>query len=208
MVKKISIIIPVFNRYVSLELTLESIFNSSYRDFEVIIVDDASTDERLSSLKETFDIKYIKLPNKMGPAAARNRGISTAQGEILFFTDSDVVLLKHTLDECVRFFSEYPERKCVMGIFLKEPINKGFGPEYKALWDWFVIENHKKNTVSELDTALCAIKREMIDKLPKFDENYNNANIEDNVYGYEIQKSCPIYLNTRMIFKHRFPGLF
>ena len=87
---KISIIIPIYNGSHTIIETLESVFRQSYSDFEVIVIDDGSTDDLMGTLALVPDPRmqvfhYIN----GGLAVARNRGISLAQGEYLIFLDAD-----------------------------------------------------------------------------------------------------------------------
>lgn len=99
----ISVIIPAFNRKRQLITLLESIYRND-GDFEVIIVDDDSTEE-LESLKEQFPIKYMK-QEKSSPAMARNRGVSMAKGNIIAFTDSDCIVDINWLNVISKAFKE------------------------------------------------------------------------------------------------------
>jgi glycosyltransferase involved in cell wall biosynthesis len=76
-----SVIIPTYNRLPQLELTLQSVLDQKYTDFEIIVVDDGSTDGTGSYLKSLViqKLKWVSQTNK-GPAAARNAGIKLSQG--------------------------------------------------------------------------------------------------------------------------------
>ncbi len=86
---KVSVIIPTYNRGGYIKRALESVLNQTYNDFEIIIVDDGSTDDTKKVLEPYKDvIKYIYQENK-GVSAARNRGIKGSCGEYIAFLDSD-----------------------------------------------------------------------------------------------------------------------
>jgi glycosyltransferase involved in cell wall biosynthesis len=85
----ISVIIPTQNRYRYLELALESYVRQTFRDFEVVVVDDGSWDqtaEIVQSYQSKLTLKYIRQEQR-GRAAARNRGIVAAEGRLLVFAD-------------------------------------------------------------------------------------------------------------------------
>ena len=88
----ISVIIPVYNVYDWIDQCLDSIINQSFKDFEVILVDDGSTDnsDKKCEKWEQMDqrVRVIKQQNA-GPSAARNKGIKTAKGEYISFIDAD-----------------------------------------------------------------------------------------------------------------------
>jgi len=89
----VSVITPVYNSEKYLEAAITSVQNQTYFNWELILVDDASTDGSANIAREFYTedsrIKYLKLPNNSGPAIARNKAIEIAQGEYIAFLDSD-----------------------------------------------------------------------------------------------------------------------
>lgn len=89
---KVSIIMPVYNKAAFLKQTLDAIVSQKYSDWELIIVNDGSTDESEAIIKQyikkEFRISYISQYNK-GVSAARNTGLSKAKGEWIWFVDAD-----------------------------------------------------------------------------------------------------------------------
>jgi glycosyltransferase involved in cell wall biosynthesis len=103
-----SIIVPCYNSSKYLPACLDSILQQTYTDFEVVIVNDGSTDDTdyvITPYLNNSRVKYIKQQNA-GPAAARIKGVSEAKGEWIAFLDSDdywdrdhlMLLLRHTKD--------------------------------------------------------------------------------------------------------------
>ena len=86
----ISVIIPVFNGEKTIKETIDSILNQTFKDIEIIIINDGSTDATLATIKEISDsrIKVFSYSNA-GLSASRNRGISQAKGEYISFIDAD-----------------------------------------------------------------------------------------------------------------------
>ncbi len=85
----ISVIIPAFNRVHRLKKAIESVFSQSFKDFELIIVDDGSEDGTADLISDfSGRLMYIKQQNK-GPASARNAGIKASKGDFIAFLDSD-----------------------------------------------------------------------------------------------------------------------
>ena len=100
---EISVIVPTYNYAHFIGDCLDSIFAQTYKDFEVIVIDDGSTDDTARVLeKYKGEIRYIYQENK-GLPAARNTGIKAAQGEYLAFLDSDDLWLPEKLGEQVLF---------------------------------------------------------------------------------------------------------
>jgi len=104
----ISVVIPVFNASQFLEETLISVFNQTYKDFEIIVVDDGSTDDTNVILSPYLDkISYIYQKNQ-GPAIARNTGIKATKGEWIAFLDSDDIWVSTKLEEHVNHIKDNP----------------------------------------------------------------------------------------------------
>jgi glycosyltransferase involved in cell wall biosynthesis len=94
----VSIIIPTYNRAHLVAEAVESVLNQTYRDFELIVVDDGSTDNTEEIVRSFLDdrVKYVKQSNK-GVSAARNMGIATAKGDFIAFLDHDDLFLPEKL---------------------------------------------------------------------------------------------------------------
>lgn len=96
-----SIIIPTYNRWNYLQHTIESVIQQKFRDFEIIVIDDGSTDDTLQNLRNTFGahpkISIVTQPNRER-GAARNHGLRLAKGEYALFLDSDDYLLPDHLE--------------------------------------------------------------------------------------------------------------
>ncbi|MCR4850219.1 MAG: glycosyltransferase [Lachnospiraceae bacterium] len=100
---KISVIMPMYNATKTVLYSVDSIVAQTYTDFEVLIVDDCSTDESVRICEEHYKdeprVKVIRQEKNAGPAAARNRGMELAQGEYITFLDSDDGMLPDTLEK-------------------------------------------------------------------------------------------------------------
>lgn len=96
----VSVIIPVYNREKTVKKSIMSVLNQTYTDFELIIVDDASTDNSINVIREIQDdrIRIICHENNKGASAARNMGIDAAKGEYIAFNDSDDLWRENKLE--------------------------------------------------------------------------------------------------------------
>jgi glycosyltransferase involved in cell wall biosynthesis len=108
----VSVIIPSFNRIELLKRAITSVMNQSYTNFELIVVDDGSTDGTFEYLKTISDIKVITQKN-LGVAHARNAGIKLALGEYIAFLYSDDIWLPHKLQTQIDCLKSNPELKWV-----------------------------------------------------------------------------------------------
>lgn len=112
----ISVIIPLYNKEMIIERTINSVLQQSLKDFEIIIVDDGSTDKSLSIIKSIDDkrIRIIEQKNG-GPSKARNTGIRNAQTNWLYFIDADDEMLPSTLEKFWLYINKYPQYKMFCG---------------------------------------------------------------------------------------------
>lgn len=116
---KVSIVLPTYNRARFLPEVLSSIARQEFRDWELIVVDDGSTDntrEIVEDFRKKSDnkVEYVYQKNK-GPAAARNKGLEYATGFYIAFCDSDDIWLPHHLKKCVNVLDLYPDIDWVFG---------------------------------------------------------------------------------------------
>lgn len=106
---EVSVILPTFNRAALVLEAVESVFRQTFQDYELIVVDDGSTDETRKIVAPYGNrIRYFFQENR-GVSAARNVGIGLAQGRWLAFLDSDDLWLPEKLERQRRFLSERPQ---------------------------------------------------------------------------------------------------
>lgn len=97
----VSVVIPTYNRASIVSMAIDSVLAQTYRDLEVIVVDDGSTDETPALLAAYGDRIRVLRQENAGPAIARNRGIAAARGELVAFLDSDDTWLPRKLERQV-----------------------------------------------------------------------------------------------------------
>jgi glycosyltransferase involved in cell wall biosynthesis len=104
----VSVVIPTYNRAHLIGKAIQSVFNQSYQDFEIIIVDDGSTDNTEEIVKKfnDFRINYFFHKFNQGISAARNTGIKACQGKYIAFLDSDDEWLPEKLDKQMKIFED------------------------------------------------------------------------------------------------------
>lgn len=106
----ISVIIPTFNSENTIRETLDSVFNQTFSDFEIIIINDGSTDRTIELLGKISDsrVKVFSYPNS-GVSISRNRGISYASGEFISFLDADDLWTPDKLETQLQALKTHPE---------------------------------------------------------------------------------------------------
>src|SRR5919112_6190031 len=112
----VTVVIPCYNQAHFLGEAIESVLSQSYRNFEIIVVDDGSTDETSEVASRYEEVRLIRQENR-GLSGARNTGIRDSQGEFLVFLDADDKLLPGALEAGLRCFEAHPECEFVFGDF-------------------------------------------------------------------------------------------
>lgn len=106
----ISVVIPLYNKERNIVQTLHSVLEQTYQDFEIVLIDDGSTDNSLAEVTKFDDprIRIISQPNA-GVSAARNHGIVEAHYDIIAFLDADDVWLPEHLNQIIQLKNNFPE---------------------------------------------------------------------------------------------------
>lgn len=180
---KVSIIIPVYNSSRTLRKTLETVQRQRDPSFEVIVVDDGST-ENISTLVRELGARHHRLPMNMGPAVARTEGARVADGQVLLFTDSDIWLPENTIS-VIRQAYEKHSCTCVQGTFSKQCPHPDFFSQYKNLYNRFIL-NRLPDWIETTYTSLTAIGRDFFFESGGFDQNIRSASVEDRTLGENI----------------------
>ncbi|MBU2742896.1 glycosyltransferase family 2 protein [Acidithiobacillus albertensis] len=118
----VSVVLPTFNRGHIIELSIRSVLAQTYNNLEVIVIDDASTDDTEKKIEELNDsrIKYLKLKENVGASAARNKGISLARGIFVAFQDSDDIWFPKKIERQIDSYNDmYNRYKTVAGCFCR-----------------------------------------------------------------------------------------
>ena len=105
----VSVIIPTYNRAALVQQAVASVKAQTYRDFEIVVVDDGGTDGAYEVLSADRELRVLHHPSRRGVSAARNTGITAARGEWLAFLDSDDLWLPDKLARQVLLLEGAPE---------------------------------------------------------------------------------------------------
>jgi glycosyltransferase involved in cell wall biosynthesis len=108
---KVSVLIPVYNKAPYVQASVDSVLNGTFQDFEVVCVDDKSTDNSLALLRSMTDprIRIIELPANLGPAGAANAGFDACTGEYIVRLDADDMAVPDRLAKQVAYMDAHPE---------------------------------------------------------------------------------------------------
>jgi GT2 family glycosyltransferase len=178
----ISVVIPTRNGARTLAACLESLRAASFPPAEIIVVDDASTDAT-GDIARRFDCRVLRADENIGAARAKNRGAAAATGDILFFTDDDILVSRDALARLAENFDDARVAGVVGLLDRKIPFDD-FASNFKNLWMRFTYERMSRARIGLFYTSVAAIRREIFLQLGGFDENYRGASIaEDTEFG-------------------------
>lgn len=115
---RVTVLMAVYNAEEYLHRSLDSLLRQTFTDFQVVCIDDASTDSSLQILKSYSDkdsrINIIHLEENHGQAYARNKGLTVATGDFITMLDADDWLADDAIEQCVKIFEEHSLTDCVL----------------------------------------------------------------------------------------------
>jgi glycosyltransferase involved in cell wall biosynthesis len=199
----VSVIVPTYNTAGYIEETLDSIFAQTFRDYEVIVVNDGSPDtpelERVL-LKYQNQIRYIKQEN-LGLSGARNTGIRNARGEFLAFPDSDDIWLPDFLADQLKFFAENPsfDMACADCVYFGDPDLEGKSWQSLDPIEGVVTLERILPTHGGAFASFVLLRREIVLKVGFFDEQLRM--LEDYHYWLRL-----LYCGGRVAYLRKILG--
>jgi glycosyltransferase involved in cell wall biosynthesis len=208
---RVSVIMPAYNADRFVRSALLSVMAQSYQDYEVIVVDDGSTDDtKASALAVAGPIRYMFQSNQ-GPAAARNSGIHAARGEFICFLDADDLWLTDKLSTQVQFMDSNPDVGLVFadeeefderGVHSRSLLARS--PFHKELLPGSLIRDGFRKLLEEnfIPTSTVLIRRTCLDAVVElFDPTLRTA--EDRDLWSRIAVRFPIAVISRVLARKR-----
>jgi len=182
---KISIVVPTYKRPALLTKCMAALLKQTFDtdDFEIIIVSDGPdhVSHLLTKLirleKKKYNIVYLQLPAKGGPAAARNMGWKNAAGELIVFTDDDCIPSENWLEAYWQAYAEANLRDVVFTGKVIVPISEK-PTDYE--------KNIQNLETAEFITANCACSKPALEKAKGFDEDFKMAWREDSALHFDF----------------------
>lgn len=195
----ISVIIPLYNKELIIEKCLHSVLSQDYNDFEVVIVNDGSTDKSVEIVKGIDDsrIRLIEQENG-GPSKARNTGVKNAKGDWIVFLDADDEFLPGALGKFNSLIEEHPE----VGMFGCSYITndgKNIVEPYK-IKNGYYINCYKVYVCAMYNyrTGCTIVRRDIAQKNP-FDEKL--WRYEDLECYFRMHRNSGMYLDNTIVFQ-------
>jgi glycosyltransferase involved in cell wall biosynthesis len=202
-----SVIIPTYNRAGRIGYCLDALRKQKFPfASEVIVVDDGSTDETLEVLARYSEVRVVCQANA-GPAAARNRGVREASGEIVLFTDDDCEPFPDWLAEMLKPFDD-PEVIGVKGVYRTRQ------PELVARFVQIEYEDRyrmmaRKPTIDFIDTYSAAFRRAQFTEIGGYDTSFPVASCEDSELSYRMSaRGWRMVFTPTAIVWHQHPATF
>lgn len=191
-----SMIIPTYNRSYIICNAIDSLNRQTYQNFEIIIVDDGSTDNTEEMIREQYadmisygKLRYIKTTNG-GVCKARNIGLKNAQYEWIGYVDSDNVVSDDYLETYVQAIYEHPEAKAFYAKLIRIGDKGIVGSEFDL--DSLLAANY-------IDIGTYIHKKSLVNELGNFDENMTRLVDWELIVRFS-KKYPPIYINRIVLF--------
>jgi GT2 family glycosyltransferase len=175
----VSVMMPTYNNGRYIGQAIESIYAQNYKNIEVIVIDDGSTDNTKEIIKKYQDIKYFYIEHK-GISLARNIALEKSKGEYIAFCDSDDYWLPEKLNTQMQYFKDHPDCEIVFtkyeNFFEDEKLKTNKRAMHEKMMEKFL----KQYLPSSI------IKKELFEKYGNFDENFSG--VEDTEFLYRLLK--------------------
>lgn len=198
----LSVVIALYNTENEIQTCLESIFRNEGDFFEVIIVDDCSTDNSLA-LAQQFPCRFFSTDKNSGPAKARNIGVAEAKAEIILFLDSDTKVKEDSLNLFCEAFQKYPDISAVIALPECESLRQGRASDYNALRNNYSLVSSPERS-DYFTTQMGAIRKQSFLQAGGFNEKFTSADIEDMELGLRLPPDS-ILIHKGIVIGHHFP---
>jgi glycosyltransferase involved in cell wall biosynthesis len=182
---KLSVIIPVYNGGENFRRCLEALWASSYADWECIVVDDGSDDGSDKVAQSLGAVVIHSERPKSGPASARNLAVQRAQGEILFFIDSDILVRPGTLAHVAAVIADETISACI-GSYDDAPTAPNFLSQYRNLLHHYT-HQHSNREAATFWSGCGAVRRDIFTACGGFSTTFARPSIEDIELGYRLR---------------------
>ncbi len=198
--KSVSVVIPNYNGGPTIGRCLEALFMSDYPEFQVIVVDDCSTDDS-AGIIQRFPCELVRLKRRSGASFARNAGAKKSSGEILFFIDSDCLVLENTISRAVETIAGKREL-IVGGTYTCAPADNRFFSFFQSV---FIHYSETKNERPDyVASHAMAIHRSLFETSGGFPEDFLPI-LEDVEFSHRLRRlGCTLTMNPDILVRHIF----
>jgi len=205
-----SIIIPLYNKEKHIKDTLNSVWSQSYSNFEVIVVNDGSTDHSLREVNAIKDerLKIFSIENQ-GVSHARNYGISEATADLLVFLDADDTWFEHHLQDLKGLYEEFPNCGMYCKAYHKQDGTILIPSKFKnipsdSLWKGIVNDYFESSLINNIAwTSAVMIPKFILDKIGVFDTKITLGAGEDTDLWIRIALEYPVAFDNKVSAIHQ-----
>jgi glycosyltransferase involved in cell wall biosynthesis len=183
----ISVIVPVRNDPLRLGRCLCALRQSTYAAMEVLVMDDASTDDT-PAIAQQLGARVIRMEKCGGPGRARNRGAELAAGRYIMFVDADVCVHPQTIERVMHHFEQEPTLDALFGSYDDKPDDRHFVSQYKNLQHHYVHQRASERATT-FWSGCGAIRREVFMRFGGFNVDYGRPSIEDIELGVRLHQA-------------------
>ncbi len=200
----ISVIIPNYNGSSTIAACLQALHSSRHENFEVIVVDDCSTDNSVEIIQR-FPCKLIRLNERSGASRARNTGAQQSTGEVLFFIDADCIVQENTL-AVVGIIAEGLDHSVYGGTYTPVAYDDNFFSTFQSL---FINYSETKREVPDYVASHAMVMgRETFERSGGFPEDFLPI-LEDVEFSHRLRKSgISLIMNPAILVSHIFNFTF
>lgn len=201
----LSIIVPVYNGEGTIQHCLDCIYRSSYKNFEVIVVNDCSKDSTVEKLKG-HSCRLVNLKKNGGVANARNIGAKNAKGQLLVFVDADIYVHKNTFSKMLDAYNSNPGIKIIGASDSGKCFGTKFSSKFCKLklmhgYNWRENETLRKFSSFQSECSLC--DKKVFEELGGFSTIYRQAGVEEYEFGDRlIKKGYMNYIAKDILYDH------
>lgn len=182
----VSVVVPTWNAGAQLDLCLAALVRSDWPRLEIIVVDDASDDNSAARIADRHGARYARLTVNSGPAIARNHGAENANGDVILFVDSDVVVHSDTVSRAMESLDEWPDAVAVFGSYDDQPADPSFLSQYRNLYHHWVHQQGSEEA-STFWTGCGAMRRSAFEAVGGFARDIPVPAMEDIELGYRLK---------------------
>lgn len=195
----VSVIIPNYNYARTLSACIEAVQQQTYPSIEILVADDHSTDDSVA-IARRHGVTVLETPTNGGVSIARNLGADHANGQILFFLDSDVALDPDAVANAVAALNADPRLGAICGMYRAEPLfPAGLVKQYRAIqqYVWF---GEVEGRIPGLHSALCAMRVEVFREIGPF--NHRLRWTEEQEYGFRLNTRYEVRATRKIRGRH------
>lgn len=205
-----SIIIPLYNKEKHIKYTLNSVWSQSFSDFEVIVVNDGSTDDSLQIVNSINDKRLqVFSTDNQGVSEARNHGISKANADLIVFLDADDVWLNHHLEDLKNLHEDFPNCGMYCKAYEKQDGSIILPSKFKNIpskihWKGIVEDYFYSSSVNSIAwTSAVMVPKSTLEKVGNFNPKITLGAGEDTDLWIRIALQYPIAFSNTISAIHQ-----